>query len=64
MDCAALDIECHVTPFSDSDGEFDIENRPSWSHMRALNWLLQVLQKSPVSCESAPHKTTPRDEQF
>jgi len=53
VECAALEIECHMTPFSDSDGEFDVGNRPSWSHMRALNWLLQVPQKSPAISKRA-----------
>ena len=40
--CSRLALECHDTPFSDADDEFEAHDRPSWSHMRALNWLLHT----------------------
>ena len=45
-DTWALTFQHFLTAYSDFDGAFDIHDRPSWSHMRALNWVLQVSSSS------------------
>ncbi|EKX39738.1 hypothetical protein GUITHDRAFT_143314 [Guillardia theta CCMP2712] len=38
--CADLRVQCHRTPLSDEEEEFELSERPSYGHMLALQWLL------------------------